>query len=139
MGRFEQEAAAVHEPSGIVYLTEDRYHSLFYRFIPETPGVLRNGGRLQALAIDAEPSMQTHNWSKTPDIEIGAALPTRWIDLENVNPVGNNLRLRGAALGAATFARGEDLCVADDVLVFTCTIGGQERLGQIFQYKPSPH
>jgi secreted PhoX family phosphatase len=139
MGRFEHEAAAVHEPSGIVYLTEDRHHSLFYRFIPETPGVLRNGGRLQALAIDDQPSMNTHNWSRRRDVEVGAALPTRWIDLDNVNPVENNLRLRGAAQGAATFARGEGICVADDVFVFTCTIGGPARLGQVFQYRPSPN
>ena len=137
MGRFEHEAAAVHEPSGIVYLTEDRHHSLFYRFIPETPGVLRNGGRLQALAIVDEPTMRTHNWSKNPDVEIGAVLKTRWIDLDNVNSGANDLRLRGATRGAATFARGEGLCVADDVLVFTCTIGGRDRLGQIFQYQPS--
>jgi len=137
MGRFEHEAAAVHEPSGIVYLTEDRHHSLFYRFIPETPGMLRNGGRLQALAIVDEPTMRTHNWSKNPDVEIGAVLKTRWIDLDNVNSGANDLRLRGATRGAATFARGEGLCVADDVLVFTCTIGGRDRLGQIFQYQPS--
>jgi len=138
MGRFEHESAAVHESSGIVYLTEDRYHSLFYRFIPETPGVLQNGGRLQALAIDGQPSMHTHNWSNERDMEIGAALPTRWLDLDDVNPVENNLRLRGAALGAASFARSEGMCIADDVFVFTCTIGGPDRLGQVFQYRPSP-
>ena len=139
MGRFEHEAAAVHEPTGIVYMTEDRHHSLFYRFKPETPGVLRNGGRLQALAIDGELSMRTHNWSRQRDVEVGAALPTRWLDLDDVNPIENNLRLRGGAQGAATFARGEGLCVADDVFVFTCTIGGPARLGQVFQYRPSPN
>jgi hypothetical protein len=139
MGRFEHEAAAVHEPTGIVYLTEDRHHSLFYRFIPETPGVLRNGGRLQALAIDDQLSMRTHNWSRKPDVAVGTALPTRWLDLDNVDSAENNLRLRGGAQGAATFARGEGLCVADDVFVFTCTIGGPARLGQVFQYRPSPH
>jgi len=138
MGRFEHEAAAVHESSGIVYLTEDRYHSLFYRFMPETPGVLQDGGRLQALAIDGQPSMNTHNWSNARDMEIGDALPTRWLDLDDVNPIENNLRLRGAAMGAATFARGEGMCVADDVFFFTCTIGGPDRLGQVFQYQPSP-
>ena len=138
MGRFEHEAAAVHEPTGIVYMTEDRHHSLFYRFIPETPGVLRNGGRLQALAIDDQLSIRTHNWSRRPDVGVGAAMPTRWLDLDEVDSAENNLRLRGAALGATTFARGEGLCVADDVFVFTCTIGGPARLGQVFQYRPSP-
>lgn len=138
MGRFEHEAAAVHEASGIVYLTEDRHHSLFYRFIPETPGVLRNGGKLQALAVVDRPTMRTHNWSASPDLRTGESLPTHWIDLDNVNPAVNDLRLRGAASGAATFARGEGLCEADGRFIFTCTIGGPERLGQVFEYQPSP-
>lgn len=138
MGRFEHEAAAVHEATGIVYLTEDRHHSLFYRFIPETPGVLRNGGKLQALAIVDRPSMKTHNWSETPDLVQGEGLATYWIDLDDVTPVENNLRLRGASDGAATFARGEGLATADGSFVFTCTIGGPDRVGQVFEYRPSP-
>ena len=81
MGRFEHEACAVHEPSGIVYMTEDRHYSLFYRYIPDVPGNLREGGRLQALAIVAQPAMQLHNWSIDPAIAIGETLATRWIDL----------------------------------------------------------
>ncbi len=138
MGRFEHEAAGVHEASGIVYLTEDRHHGLFYRFIPETPGVLRDGGRLQALAIDGKPSQRTHNWSYKRDMDVGDALATRWVDLEGVDSNVNDLRLRGATAGAATFARGEGICVADDVLVFACTNGGPHRLGQVFEYRPSP-
>ena len=138
MGRFMHEAAAVHEPSGIVYLTEDQHYGLFYRFIPETPGVLRDGGRLQALSIVGRPSMQTHNWSGQPDINVGETLATHWIDLDDVDPVEDDLRLRGVVAGAASFARGEGLTVADDVFVFTCTIGGDDRLGQVFQYRPSP-
>lgn len=139
MGKFEHEAAAVHEPSGIVYLTEDRHHSLFYRFIPETPGELRNGGKLQALAIRGQPTMRTHNWGLMRDIAVNKPHETEWIDLDNVNPADNDLRLRGAANGAATFARGEGLCNADGDMVFTCTIGGPSRLGQVFNYSPSPY
>lgn len=139
MGRFEHEAAAVHEPSGIVYMTEDRQHSLFYRYIPNVAGKLIQGGRLQALAILDRPSFATHNWSASPDIVPGESLATRWIDLENVDPVENDLRLRGAAAGAATFARGEGLCNAGDRFAFTCTIGGAQRLGQVFSYRPSPY
>ena len=137
MGRFEHESAAVHESSGIVYLTEDRYHSLFYRFMPETPGVLQDGGRLQALAIDGQPSMNTHNWSNARDMEIGDALPARWLDLADVNPIENNLRLRGAAMGAATFARGEGMCVADDVFFFTCRLAGRIDLDKCFSTGPA--
>ncbi|MBU2678272.1 MAG: DUF839 domain-containing protein [Gammaproteobacteria bacterium] len=138
MGRFEHEACAVHAATGIVYMTEDRYHSLFYRFIPDTPGKLGDGGRLQALALVGHSSVMTHNWSTKPQTPLNSAIATRWIDLEDVDPIKNDLRLRGAALGAATFARGEGLCVAGDQFAFTCTNGGPARIGQIFTYAPSP-
>ncbi|MGB5447586.1 MAG: alkaline phosphatase PhoX [Woeseiaceae bacterium] len=138
MGRFEHEACAVHASTGIVYMTEDRFHSLFYRYIPNTPGKLQDGGRLQALAIDGHTSVMTHNWSAVPQTPLQKPLQTHWIDLDDVDPVANDLRLRGAASGAATFARGEGLCVADDRFAFTCTIGGPARIGQVFTYTPSP-
>jgi secreted PhoX family phosphatase len=138
MGRFEHEACAVHEATSIVYMTEDRYHSLFYRYIPVTPGKLLEGGRLQALAIEGHASVMTHNWSAVPQTSLNTPMKTRWIDLDDVDPVENNLRLRGAARGAATFARGEGLAEAGDRFAFTCTIGGPARLGQVFTYTPSP-
>jgi hypothetical protein len=138
MGRFEHEACAVHEATGIVYMTEDRYHSLFYRFIPITPGKLHEGGRLQALAIAGHSSLMTHNWSAVPQTVLNTPMKAHWIDLDDVDPVDNNLRLRGAALGAATFARGEGLSEAGERFAFTCTIGGPARLGQVFTYTPSP-
>lgn len=137
MGKFQHEAAAVHAASGIVYMTEDRHHSLFYRYIPNVPGKLHEGGRLQALAIKDQSALSTHNWSRHRQIEFGEPLATRWIDLDNVDSSENDLRLRGAERGAATFARGEGLSVAGDDFVFTCTIGGPARLGQVFSYTPS--
>lgn len=139
MGKFEHEAAVVHRTSGIVYLTEDRQHSLFYRYIPAVSGNLHAGGRLQALAIEARPSFNTHNWSGKPLIRPGESLRTRWIDLDDVDGRENDLRLRGAARGAATFACGEGASAAGEDIVFTCTIGGPARLGQVFAYRPSAH
>jgi secreted PhoX family phosphatase len=138
MGRFEHEAAAVDPASGIVYLTEDRQHSCFYRFMPTVPGKLTEGGRLQALAIAGRQAARTHNWSGTPDIGKGTRLPVSWIDLDHVDGAENDLRLRAAADGAATFARCEGLCIAQDKLIFTATIGGPARLGQVFCYTLSP-
>jgi secreted PhoX family phosphatase len=138
MGRFEHEACAVDEKTGIVYMTEDRYHSLFYRYIPNTPGKLGEGGTLQALALVGQATLMTHNWSAVPQTPLDKPLQTRWIDLDDVDPADNNLRLRGAAKGAATFARGEGLCLAGDRYAFTCTNGGRSRLGQVFTYTPSP-
>ncbi len=139
MGKFEHEAAAVHERSGIVYMTEDRHHSLFYRYIPAVKGDLLKGGKLQALAIDGKPSFMTHNWSNEAGIVPGESFSTRWIDLYDVDSNENDLRLRGAAQGAAMFARGEGLCTDGEHFAFTCTIGGAARLGQVFAYRPSPY
>jgi secreted PhoX family phosphatase len=138
MGRFAHEAAAVHRPTGVVYMTEDRHQSLFYRFIPNVAGDLHRGGRLQALAFEDAISDRTHNWSGPADIRPDVPMRTRWIDLDNVDSDEDDLRRRGADLGAITFARGEGLCAAADDMVFTCTIGGPARLGQVFRYQPSP-
>jgi secreted PhoX family phosphatase len=137
MGRFAHEACAVHEATGIVYMTEDQHRSLFYRYIPNVAGDLLAGGRLQALAIVDQPSMRTHNWDNH-DVSLNETLTTRWIDLENVDSDKNDLRRRGAADGAASFARGEGLTAAGNVFAFTCTTGGPARLGQVFTYAPSP-
>ena len=62
MGRFVHEAVAVDPASGIVYQTEDRGDGLIYRFIPDKPGRLQEGGRLQALASWDKSSLDTRNW-----------------------------------------------------------------------------
>jgi secreted PhoX family phosphatase len=138
MGRFEHEAAAVNPQSGVVYLTEDRVSSLLYRFIPNEPGKLRSGGQLQALCIAGNPSFDTRNWSHPAGMKAGKWLDTYWIDLEDVDSATNDLRLRGAAAGAAIFARGEGLCYTGTEFVMAATIGGPDRLGQVFAYRPSP-
>jgi secreted PhoX family phosphatase len=137
MGRFEHEAAAADPASGAIYLTEDRHRSLLYRFIPNRPGVLREGGRLQALAVVGKPGLDTRNWGSRT-LTPGEWFDTEWIDLEDTDGDDNDLRLRGRDKGAAIFARGEGICYADGDLAFTCTIGGPARLGQVFAYRPSP-
>jgi secreted PhoX family phosphatase len=138
MGRFEHEAVAIDEKTGIAYMTEDRHYGLIYRYIPDVPGKLIEGGRLQALAILDRPSQPTHNWSSVEDVRLQRPVQTAWIDLDNVDSDANDLRLRGAAAGAATFARGEGLCTTKDGVAFACTIGGPARLGQVFTYTTSP-
>ena len=137
MGRFEHEACAVDETTGIVYMTEDRYYSLFYRYVPDKPGDLLAGGKLQALVVDDHPALATHNWAAKPATRIGEPLSAHWITLGDPDPSQDSLRDSGAHRGAATFARGEGLCVAGDRFAFACTIGGPDRLGQIFTYKPT--
>ena len=138
MGRFEHEAAAVDPATGVVYLTEDRHRGLLYRYLPNVPGKLHEGGQLQALAIKGRDKFDTRNWSDPTVMPVGEWFETRWVDLPEPDVVENDLRLRGAAMGAAPFARGEGICYADGDIFITATIGGPQRLGQVFDYVPSP-
>lgn len=136
MGRFNHEAAAVDPESGIVYMTEDRGDSLFYRFIPAVPGKLSEGGRLQALVIKGRPQFDSRNWAS---VTMPAAqwFDAEWIDLDNPESPGDDLRQRGYADGAALFARGEGIHWGEGELYFCCTNGGNKQLGQIMRYQPS--
>ena len=137
MGRFEHEAAAVNPASGVIYLTEDRHRSLLYRFLPDVPGKLAAGGRLQALALSGKPSYDTRNWSSGQRMQPWEWHATEWIDLEDADSDVDDLRIRGYANGAARFARGEGLCFAQGSVFMTCTIGGPEGRGQVFEYRVS--
>jgi secreted PhoX family phosphatase len=138
MGRFNHEAIAVDAHSGVVYLTEDRPDGLLYRFLPNAPGKLAEGGRLQALSIQDERSCDTRNWEGTPRIAPGTMLKTAWIDVHNPASPEDDLRLQGFEAGAARFARGEGMWYADGVIYFACTNGGAAYKGQVWKYRPSP-
>jgi uncharacterized protein len=144
MGRYRHEAAAVDPKTGVVYLTEDRDDSLFYRFLPERPGELARGGQLQALAFaDSELPADSRNWLGV-EFAPRTNRPVRWIDMRNVESPQDDLRVRGHARGAVRFARGEGLHLATGAngareFYFTCTSGGAAKLGQIMRYTPSPH
>ncbi|MDQ8179495.1 alkaline phosphatase PhoX [Pelagicoccus sp. SDUM812005] len=139
MGRFNHEAIAVDPKSGIVYLTEDRGDGLIYRYIPNEPGKLINGGKLQALAIIDKASCDTRNWPKEnqPEFPIGTPVSTKWIDLEDIDAPKDDLRHRGFITGAARFARGEGMHYGNGSIYFACTNGGPQEFGQIFKYTPS--
>lgn len=136
MGRFNHEAVAVDPDSNVIYLTEDEDEGLLYRFIPDTPGQLLNGGTLQALAIKGKSSFDTRNW-ESRTVEKGQSMDVEWIDLENIDNPDGDLRFRGYKDGAARFARGEGMWYGNDAIYFACTNGGPERLGQIWKYTPS--
>ena len=139
MGRFNHEAASVDPRTGIVYLTEDREDSLFYRFLPEQRGQLARGGRLQALAFrDAALATDSRNWD-APTFEVGTWREAAWVDLDGVDSANDDLRERGNAKGAVRFARGEGIHFGSGELYFCCTSGGHAQLSQIMRYRPSTH
>lgn len=132
MGRFNHEAACVDPATGVVYLTEDREDGLLYRFIPRVKGQLAQGGQLQALVLDVG---DTRNWNGI-GVQTDGWLGVRWIDLDDPESPNDDLRKRGAAAGAALFARGEGIWMGNGELYFACTSGGAAKLGQIFRLKP---
>jgi len=148
MGRFTHEAAAVDPDSGIVYLTEDNSEGLFYRFIPNEPGELAKGGKLQALAIRGWKSADTSNWPRdwggggADAIETGRDYEVDWLDMEDVEAPDGDLAERGFAAGAARFTRGEGMAYGRQTpdspgdIFFNCTNGGAARTGQVWRYRP---
>ena len=138
MGRFNHEAICIDPGTGIVYETEDRHDGLIYRFIPNVPGQLQAGGRLQALMLKDAPAFDFRNWEgqATP---VGSTFAVSWTDLDQVEAPEDDLRVRGYLQGAVKFARGEGMWFGADGLVYwACTNGGKEQLGQLFKYQPSP-
>ena len=140
MGRFNREGVSVDPKTGIVYQTEDSGDGLLYRFIPDVPGDLAQGGKLQALALVDEASADTRNWEALK-IKAGQSLAVRWIDLDDPEAMDSPLQERGFALGAAKFARGEGIAWAIEPsgssTYFACTNGGPAKAGQIWRYIPS--
>lgn len=139
LGRFKHEAACVDPRTGVVYLTEDEDDSLFYRFLPNRPGELMAGGRLQALGWrEAPEGADARNWDGVTWRQ-GDWRDVVWIDVDGTDNPDNDLRLRGHAAGGVIFARGEGLHFGDGELYFTATSGGPARHGQILRYQPSAH
>ena len=139
MGRFNHEAVAIDLASGCVYQTEDREDGLLYRYVPTDRTRLAAGGKLQAFRVCAcKYGVDVRNWT-TRDASPGELIGAEWVDLDDVASPHDDLRLRGAAQGAAPFARGEGMWRGSDGIYFACTNGGANRKGQIFRYLPSPY
>jgi secreted PhoX family phosphatase len=63
-------------------------------------------------------------------------MDVEWITLSAVDSNDDDLRIRGHALGAAIFARGEGMWFGKDEVYFACTNGGSKKAGQVFKYIP---
>ncbi len=149
MGRFNHEAIAVDDRTGIVYETEDRHDGLFYRFIPDEQGQLAKGGRLQALKVRDKKAADTRNWKKGlqkiapwtyEPMPVSEKMAVEWVDIENVESPKDDLRKQGIeGKNAAKFARGEGIWFSGNEFYIACTNGGIAQKGQIWRYIPSPY
>jgi secreted PhoX family phosphatase len=135
MGRFSHEAVAVDPNTWIVYETEDNGStSGFYRFIPNTPGVLANGGVLEMLAIEGQANYDTRTGQTA-----GVALPITWVPIANPNPAGTSSTAvynQGRDLGGARFNRLEGCWYGNGAIYFDSTSGGNAGAGQIWEFRP---
>jgi secreted PhoX family phosphatase len=134
LGRFNHEAAAVDPETGIVYLTEDRGDSLFYRFVPSEYGNLKSPGTLEALKLTDWPA-GVHTVTGFLG-NLNQPLAAEWVTIDTPDPSSDNTRAQGAAKGAAKFSRGEGCWYSDGLVYFVCSDGGNLRAGQVFAYDP---
>lgn len=134
MGRFNHEATAVDPRTGIVYQTEDRGDSCFYRYIPNQPGHLLAGGKLQALKIRDQFGADTRTGFLSL---LNMPLACEWVDIDNVDPDTDSVRFEAYGKGAARFSRGEGMWYGNDLVYFCASDGGDLRKGQIWAYDPA--
>ena len=77
LGQMAHEAAAIDPNSGIVYETEDNYWaSGFYRLLPNEPGNLKAGGRLQMMRIKGREDLRT-------SVPLNTEMEVSWVDIEH--------------------------------------------------------
>jgi hypothetical protein len=135
LGRFVHEAVAVDRATSIVYLTEDRGSSGFYRFVPQRRGDLTEG-RLQMLKVAGVDGYDTRTGAQQ-----GQQLPVQWVDIEEPDPAGAEVDpsavfRQGLVQGGAIFARLEGCWSDNRSIYFVSTNGGDLGEGQIWQYSP---
>lgn len=136
MGRFVHEAVAIDSGSGIVYETEDRNPGGFYRFIPNVPGKLLEGGKLQMLAVENMPRFDTRKGQ-----EMGKTMTAVWVDIDDPDPAEADKNQdavfqQGLAKGGAMFSRLEGCHFGEGKVFVTATNGGDAELGQVWSYRP---
>ncbi len=135
MGQFFHEAVAIDRNSGIAYLTEDISPKAgFYRFIPDQPGKLAAGGRLQMLKVAG-----ANDLSKAD--QLGQIWDCTWVDIdkpEQGNTPGTHdvrgVQQQGFEQGACSFIALEGIDVDGYRVFFTSKLGGSASTGQVFCY-----
>ena len=162
MGRMNHEAVSVDSQTGYVYETEDRNDSVYYRFVPKKQpkafGDLQEGGDLYAMVVKpgqqstciGEP-LPTSVFQGTAVVDtrglrggasgsvlpfLGQPLAVEWVKLEDVDPVGDTLRLEAQSKGAAVWFRGEGAWFHQGKHYWICSNAGDAGEGQVWCYDP---
>ena len=145
MGFFSHEAVDIDPQTGIAYLTEDDFRgrtfedpnretatsrvSFVFRYVPDVRsrkrGALQRGGKLEVLAIEERRAFNADMG------ESGEHFGVIW---KRVNP--KEPHSDAERKGGTRFNRLEGAHFAGGAFWFDDTMGGEERLGQIFRYIP---
>ena len=158
-GRFAHEACVWR--SGVLYQTEDRRlkptlvvppaipaagqgGSCFYRYIPDrrvgqSDNLADTTGPLQALKLRNE-------FRANMDVGrvVGVPYKVEWVTVDNPDHEDDSdntaaaTRFQAQLKGAAVFDRMEGAWVGagDSKIYFDCTVGGEQYLGQVWEYDP---
>jgi uncharacterized protein len=138
MGRFSHEAVAVDPATGNIYLTEDAGNSSgFYKFVPNVPGDLAQGGRLymlRAASVKGVANLYTGQPAR-------ASYFVNWVEIDTPNSdasnmPGNFVFAQGRAKGGAAFGRLEGCWYGSGRIYFVSTNGGTVGQGQVWVYNP---
>jgi secreted PhoX family phosphatase len=150
-GRFAHEACAVDQATGVVYETEDpggMFGAGFYRYTPDDPRSLVDGGALHMLAVDGRFQADLRE-NQTP----GEPLDVCWVPIGEPDPALANVQdarstfNQGWAGGGAKFFRLEGCWEDHRTIYFVSTGGGdvkngdltagfREGFGQVWAYRP---
>jgi len=137
MGQFYHEAIAVDSVSGLVYMTEDvSPTSGFYRYIPDVPGQLAAGGRLQMMSVGQGLDMRE-------GLVPFQKLDVSWVDIPEPQKAftkgsraGEGVQKQGFEAGASAFIGLEGCDTYERRVYFASKLGGKENAGYIFEYDP---
>jgi secreted PhoX family phosphatase len=132
LGRFSHEAMMVDPSTGYVYETEDATPSGFYRFVPNVPGKLIEGGQLYMLKAINGPLDDDFG----PVSVVGQTWQVEWVPINDSEAIATATVEQGMAQGGAQFRRLEGCWWGDFKGYFLSTNGGSVSEGQVFEYDP---
>lgn len=137
MGQFYHEAVAIDPRDGIAYLTEDAFpRAGFYRYVPDRPARLADGGRLQMMRAGEGRDLRG-------PLAVGEELPVEWVDIERPGQgftpgtrKGDGVVAQGVAAGGSKFVGLEGCAYQEGRLYFTSKTGGSAEAGGVFSFDP---
>ncbi len=136
LGRIWHEAVAIDPETGIVYETEDRKEAGLFRFVPNAPGKLREGGTLQMLKAVGRADLRK-------GLKVGQTFDVQWVEIEDPERADSpgtydhqGVYRQGIDAGASTFARLEGAWYGNNRIYVTATSGGDAERGQVWEFDP---